>query len=58
MKKIKTVKGMVIAQDKDTQEYAVFTKDEWSYGEGCRYPEFDGIEKIEEAEEQAKNYGK
>lgn len=55
MKKIKQLNGMVIAQDK-AGDYAVFTKDEWSQGEGYRYPEFDGITNLAEAEEQARNY--
>lgn len=42
MKKIKTYKGFVIAQSTvDPNEYAVFTKDEWSQGEGFRYPEIE-----------------
>lgn len=56
MKKIKVLKGMVIALDKETSKYAIFTKDEWSFGKSYRYPEFDEIETIEEAKELAKNY--
>lgn len=55
MKKIKTIKNMVIAQDKDGT-FAVFTKDEWAQGQGYRYPEFDQIDNIAEAESQAKHY--
>lgn len=58
MKKIKQLNGMVIAQDTKTQEYSIFTKEEYSYGEGLRYPEFDGIDSLEEAETQARNYNK
>jgi hypothetical protein len=58
MKKIKVVNNMVIDFDKKTAEYSVFTKDEYSYGEGCRYSEYDGITKIEEAEEMARFHGK
>ena len=55
MKKVKTIKQMVIAQDKNGS-YAVFTKEEWSQGQGYRYPEFDGIDNLAEAESQAKHY--
>ena len=40
MKKVKQHKGFVIAADKSGVLH-VYTKDEWSYGEGCRYPEWD-----------------
>ncbi|MED3440194.1 hypothetical protein P4393_12085 [Bacillus subtilis] len=40
MKKIKQYKGFVIAQDKK-EVFHVFTKDEWVYGEGCRYAEWE-----------------
>ena len=39
MKKVKTYKKMIIATD--GEEFFVFTQDEWSYGEGCRYPEME-----------------
>jgi hypothetical protein len=40
MKKVKTYKGFIIAFDlKNT--YHIFTKDEWSYGDGFRYPEHE-----------------
>ncbi|MCY9056091.1 hypothetical protein MOE90_20860 [Bacillus spizizenii] len=39
MKKIKRYKGFVIAQEKGVIH--VFTKDEWAYGEGCRYAEWE-----------------
>lgn len=40
MKKIKTYKGFVIALDKKGFHH-IFTKEEWAYGAGCRYPEFE-----------------
>lgn len=46
MKKVKMYKGYVIAQN--SEHFQVFTKDEWSMGEGCRYPEFDDCGSIEE----------
>jgi hypothetical protein len=49
MKKVKTYKGFVIALDKEGT-YHLFTKDEWSYGAGCRYPEHEAGS-IEEAVE-------
>jgi hypothetical protein len=42
MKKIKQYKGFVIAESKNTDyTFHVFTKDEWSYGAGCRYSEWE-----------------
>lgn len=58
MKKIKTINKLVIAQDKTTGEYSIFTISEWSYGQGYRYPEYEGIEKIEEATELAKDFSR
>lgn len=46
MKKMQMYKGWVIATDKDSVWY-VFTKDEWSYGNGCRYSEWDADRLIE-----------
>lgn len=40
VRKIKEYKGFVIAEDNEKMELLVFTKEEWSYGEGCRTPEF------------------
>jgi hypothetical protein len=40
MMKVKQYKGFVIAIDKEGF-YQIFTKDEWSYGAGCRYPEHE-----------------
>lgn len=48
MKKVKEHKGFVIAINTDGSEYQVFTKDEWSYGEGMRYPEYDGCGSVQE----------
>lgn len=53
MKKIKQYKGFVIAQDKEF--YHVFTKDEWSYGEGFRYPEIEAGS-VKEAEDFIDSY--
>lgn len=55
MKKVKDMNGYVIAElnSKERQElntnYQVFTKDEWKYGEGCRYPEYDDCETLQQA---------
>lgn len=49
MKKVKMYKGYVIAVNKEGTQYQVFTKEEWSYGEGFRYPEFDDCASIKEA---------
>lgn len=59
MKRIKSLTSktgvkMVIAQNVDG--YAVFTADEYSQGEGCRYAEYDGISNIDEAISQAKHF--
>lgn len=40
MKKVLQYKGFVIAQDKK-EFYHIFTKEEWSYGEGFRYEEHE-----------------
>jgi hypothetical protein len=40
MKRIKQHKGHVIALDKEGR-YQIFTKEEYAYGEGMRYPEWD-----------------
>lgn len=52
MKKIKEHKGYVIAEnpkidDVNSYPYYVYTKEEWSFGEGCRYYEFE-CESIQE----------
>ena len=39
MKIIKRLKGFVIAQQ--GSEFHVFTKEEYVYGDGCRYPEVE-----------------
>jgi hypothetical protein len=49
MKKVKAYKGFIIALDKEGR-YQLFTKDEWSYGAGFRYPEHDTCS-IEEAKQ-------
>ena len=41
MKKVRTYKGFVIALEKASGRYQLFTKEEWAYGHGCRYPEHD-----------------
>jgi hypothetical protein len=63
MKKVREYKGFIIAElnkkeksEKNTN-YMVFLKEEWEYGEGCRYPEFDDMETIELALEAIKNWG-
>ncbi|GIN25537.1 hypothetical protein CHCC15091_1776 [Bacillus licheniformis] len=40
MKKVKQYKNFIIAEDKKSILY-VFTKEEWSFGAGCRYPEWE-----------------
>ena len=57
-KKMKEVNGMVISlvSEEGRDSFSVYTKDEWSMGKGCRYPEFDGIESMNEALEVARNY--
>lgn len=62
MKKIKQFKGFVIAQSNKKEiseghhsEYVLFKQDEWEYGEGCRYPEWD-CESIDEAKDFIENY--
>lgn len=61
MKKVKTLKNFVIAEtnEKERQEgqnkYIIFTKEEYSMGEGCRYPEHD-TGSIKEAEDFIKFY--
>lgn len=55
MKIIKRINGMVIAQAKDGS-YSVFTREEYAYGEGCRYAEFEDIDNLEEAITQAKHF--
>lgn len=40
MKKIKQHKNHVIAVDKEGTHH-VFTKEEWAYGNGCRYADWE-----------------
>jgi len=53
MKRRCTIGNYLIAFDQKTNTYSVFTKEEYAYGEGYRYPEYDGIETIAEAREKA-----
>lgn len=47
MKKVKTYKNYVIAETNEKERaegkdnYEVFTKEEWSYGSGCRYGDME-----------------
>jgi hypothetical protein len=42
MKKVKTRKGFVIAEcNEGSYKYNVFTKEEWSYGAGYRWAEWE-----------------
>lgn len=41
MKKIKQYKGFVFATSKEDDQIHVFTKEEYAYGEGCRYEEHE-----------------
>ncbi len=55
MNKMMNYKGHVIAklnkkeQKEKNTNYMVFTMDEWAYGEGFRYPEYDDCETIDTA---------
>lgn len=49
MKKVKQYKGFVIALDSESR-YQLYTKDEWSYGNGMRYAEHDACS-IDEAKQ-------
>jgi hypothetical protein len=42
MKRVKAYKGFIIALDQENT-HQIFTKNEWSYGDGCRYPEHETI---------------
>jgi hypothetical protein len=56
MKKLKQRKGFVIAESKNTDyKFHVYTKEEWSYGEGCRYPEWEA-DSLNECIEFIDNY--
>lgn len=54
MKKVKQYKGFVIAIDKKGV-YHLFTKDEWGYGAGCRYAEWE-CDNLTEAIEFIESY--
>jgi len=47
MKKIKSIKKFIIAETNEQERldgkdnFEVYTKEEWSYGEGMRYAEFE-----------------
>ena len=49
MEKVKTYKNHIIAVNPEGSQWQVFTKEEWSMGEGCRYPEFDDCGSLKEA---------
>jgi hypothetical protein len=57
MKKVKVYKGFVIAESNEREreegvpDYQVFTKEEWEYGEGLRYPEYDDCGTVKECME-------
>jgi hypothetical protein len=57
MRKVKTYKGFIIALELATSRFQLFTKEEWAYGNGCRYPEHDTCT-IEEAIEFINDWGK
>lgn len=59
-KKLKIVNGMVISELNygDFSEYNVYTAEEWQYGKGCRYPEFENLQTLEEAVSECKHYKK
>lgn len=35
-------KGHVIKWNKESQRWDIYTRDEWSYGRGLRYPDWEG----------------
>jgi hypothetical protein len=41
MKKVKQYKGFVFAESKEDEMIHIYTKEEWSYGKGCRYEEHE-----------------
>lgn len=55
MKKVKDMNSFVIAKDKKGDHF-VFTQDEWDYGEGFRYPEFECGTDIQEAIDNIESY--
>lgn len=54
-KKVGTVADFVIALEEDGH-YSLYFKDDWSLGEGFRYPEMDGFASPEQARGWAKSY--
>jgi hypothetical protein len=54
MKKLMHVNGYVIAINKEGY-YSIFSNEEYAYGEGFRYAEYDYIETLAEAIEKAKD---
>jgi ribosomal protein L19 len=55
-KRVQNYHGWVIAWEKETQTHQVFTAEEWSMGEGLRYPEFDDCGSVQECKDQIDNY--
>lgn len=55
MRKVKTLDNFVIAINKKGDHF-VYTKDEWEYGEGFRYPEFECGQDIQEAIDNIESY--
>jgi hypothetical protein len=61
MKKIKTLKNFVICETNENERkkglnnFIIFTKEEYSFGDGCRYHDYDAGS-IREAEEFINNY--
>ena len=49
MKKVKSIRGFVIAVNKDATQWQVFTKDEYIMGEGFRNAEHDDCGSLQEA---------
>ncbi len=54
MKKVKTLKGYVIAETNEKERieenkcnFEIFSNEEWQYGDGCRYPDWE-CESIQE----------
>jgi hypothetical protein len=55
MKKVITYKNFIIAIDKN-KNHIIFTKEEWSYGKGLRYPEHEAGTNIQEAKDFIDTY--
>ena len=55
MKKVKQYKGFIIAESREDDMLHIFTKDEWSMGEGFRYEEHEAGD-MQEAKDFINSY--